>query len=335
MNNRLREQLERYYRDKAETAVEISDFTAISDGWETEVYAFTLAQIGGRPVSRILRMYPGADAVEKSTREYTAMSALRRASGYPVPSVLRHESDARWLGKPFIVMQKIDGRPLGAVMIEDTQRQAELLTRFVQLFVTLHRMDYCRFVDSCSETDSVAMLPAMLTRWRETMADRLGQPWAADVLDWLDNHQADVLPSRVSPLHRDFHPNNVLITPDDQMYVIDWSGFGVGDYRIDLAWTLLLLSTQGYEHLRPIILGQYAQLSGHPVEHIEYFEVIAALRRLFDFAVSVGSGAASAGMRPETAAIMWGQLPNFRQVYALLQRHTGLWLPEIERLLGE
>jgi aminoglycoside phosphotransferase (APT) family kinase protein len=205
----------------------------------------------------------------------------------------------------------------------------------VNLFVTLHRMDYCRFVDSCSDGDSAAMLPAMLLRWRKTMADNLGQSWAAAVLDWLDSHQADVLPSRISPLHRDFHPNNVLITPDDQLYVIDWSGFGVGDYRIDLAWTLLLLSTQGYEHLRPIILGQYAQLSGHPVEHIEYFEMIAAQRRLFDFAVSVGSGAETLGMRPETAAIMRGQLPNFRQVYAVLQRYTGLRLPEIERLLEE
>lgn len=330
----LRDQLERYYRQKTDPHVEISDFEAISDGWETEVYSFTLT-LRHQTDQRILRMYPGSDALGKSANEYDSMAKLRRVGGYPVPSVTRHEADSSWLGKPFIVMQKIEGLPLGQVMIEDTDRQAALLTRFVELFVALHRIDYCLFVDPCNDWDAEVVLPTMLLRWRKTMLDDLGQSWAAPVIDWLDTHQADVLPSRVSPLHNDFHPNNVLLTPDDQLYVIDWSGFTVGDYRVDLAWTLMLLSTQGYEHLRPIILGLYERLSGHPVEHIEYFDVSAALRRLFDFAVSVGSGAETLGMRPETAAVMRQQRGHYQQVYALLRDRTGLRLPEIERLIED
>ena len=114
---------------------------------------------------------------------------------------------------------------------------------------------------------------------------------------------------------------------------IDWSGFSLGDYRYDLAWTLLLVSTSGYPELRDLILSEYARLAGKPVEQIEYFDVLAVLRRLVDFSVSLGSGAEAMGMRSETVAIMRGRGDHYRQVYAILQDRTGLQIPEIEQLL--
>jgi hypothetical protein len=107
----------------------------------------------------------------------------------------------------------------------------------------------------------------------------------------------------------------------------------VGDYRIDLGWTLMLLWSAGYLVLREAILSEYARLSGHPVEQIEYFEVMNSLWRLFDFVVSLSSGAETLGMRPETVATMRAQGERFQRVYDLLRDRTGLRLPEIEKLL--
>lgn len=332
--DRLRNQLERYYRAKTDPLVEISDVQPISDGWETEVYRFLLTH-GARPATRILRLYPGVDAVEKSTREYQGMTLLRRVSGYPVPSMLRHETDPAWLGKPFVVMQQIDGLPLGRLMREQPERAPELAQRFVSLLVRLHRVAYAPFVglNAGAPGDFLANKLALA---HSLMVEQLGQTWTLPALDWLAARQADALPARLAVLHGDFHPFNVLVTADDAAFVIDWGNIEVGDFRYDLAWTLLLAATQGGgQRERDQLLSAYEQQTGQPVEQIAYFEVIAALRRLLGYTVVLTNGAAEAGLRPEAADILRGQRPHFRAVYAILRAHTGLRLPEIERLLTE
>lgn len=330
MSEDVKARLEAYYR-RADKDFQISDLKPISDGWETEVYSFTL-KLRHQTEQMILRMYPGADAAAKCEREYEGLYG-GSANRYPVLLVTRHETDPEWLGKPFIIMQKIDGRPLGELMREDTARQSELLSRFVQLFVDLHRSyDYHTYHYAWLNRYPAIYTPATLENRRKAILDHFGQTWAAPIFDWLDAYEVKEAPA-LSPLHGDFHPYNVLITPDDQLYVIDWSGFSVGDYRYDLAWTLLLVSTSGYPQLRDLILSEYARLAGKPVEQLEYFDVLASLRRLVDFSVSLGSGAEATGMRPETAAIMRERGDHYRQVYALLQNRTGLQIPEIEQLL--
>jgi aminoglycoside phosphotransferase (APT) family kinase protein len=327
----LQSRLEHYYCETTDPQITISDFMQISDGWETEVYSFTIT-LRYQVEQCILRLYPGTNAAAKCEREYEGLHGVELYR-YPVPLLMRHETSVVWLGKPFLIMRKINGKPLGDVMRTDADRQAELLTRFVQLAVDLHRLkDYRPDLTLFIEHNPSIYTPVTLAAWSRTLLDGFQQRWAAPVLDWLEVHEVDAAP-QISPLHRDFHPHNVLITPDDKLYVIDWSGFAIGDYRRDLAWTLLLISTSGYPELRPIIISEYERLSNHRVENIEYFDVIAALRRLFDLAVSLSSGVESLGMRPETVAIMRQQQDRYQQVYDLLCKYTGLRIPEIERLL--
>ena len=320
-----RDRLERYYRAHTSAAAQIGDFTTISDGWETEVCSFTL----NRTEALILRMYPGANAAEECEREFQGMTLLKRA-GYRVPSVLVHETDAAVLGKPFIIMQKIDGLPLGRIMREHPAHFPELLTRFVALLVDLHRIDLTPFNSLEADTTSDYLLHKLANA--RTIVRELQQDWTAPVLDWLDAGAASITP-QIAVTHNDFHPWNILISADNSAFVIDWSGIAVGDYRDDLGWTLLLSATQGSQAERDLVLSEYERLAGHPVDQIEYFEAFAALRRLFGFAASLSVGAESVGMRPEAAAIMRGQHERFRRVYAVVQTVTGLRLPEIERLL--
>lgn len=331
----LSSRLEAYYRQK-DNDFQVASFTPISDGWETEVYAFTLT-LRHQTEQMILRMYPGTNAAAKCEHEFNALWLLMQHPGnYPVPKVmLPQQTDSAILGKPFIIMQKIDGRPLGDLMRDDIARQPELLSRFVQLVVDLHHLDYTPFLQMFPNTPDApsAWLPALLARWRGMGA---AQAWAIPIFDWLDAHAPEAASgtTRLSPLHGDFHPHNVLITPEDQLYVIDWSGFSLGDYRYDLAWTLLLIASSGYPQLRDLILSQYARLAGQPVANIEYFDVLAALRRLYDLAASLGGGAESLGMRPETVAIMRQQQHAYQYVYGLLRDRTGLRVPYLEDLIA-
>ena len=118
----------------------IVDLVRIADGWETEVYSFALEYEEAAQRKRqdlILRIYPGDDAQEKSAREFHAMRQLYQV-GFPVPQVLPLESEGSRFGKPYVIMERIEGRPMGDIIGESpTERKIELATQFCGMFVDL------------------------------------------------------------------------------------------------------------------------------------------------------------------------------------------------------
>jgi hypothetical protein len=69
------------------------------------------------------------------------------------------------------------------------------------------------------------------------------------------------------------------------------------------------------------------------VEEIEYFEIVACVKRLASVAMVLGGDAEKIGMRPEAAGLIQEQLGAMKRVYALLQERTGIAAPEIEELM--
>jgi aminoglycoside phosphotransferase (APT) family kinase protein len=154
------------------------------------------------------------------------------------------------------------------------------------------------------------------------------------ILDWVAGQRSDLTCERPAPTHGDFHPNNVILRPDGEMVVIDWTNFNVDDYRFDLAWTLLLVYSYEGQEARDFILAEYERYSGKPVAEIAVFEVCACARRLYDVSMSLSRGAASMGMRPEAVEAMRAQMPVHRKVYELLVAHTGLRVEPLERFFS-
>ncbi len=309
---------------------------AIGGGWETEIYSFTarLNIAPSTPVENhlILRMYPGDNAAEKCEREYVGMTYIKMM-GYSVPRVIYRVKDAAQLGKPALVMEKIDSRSLGNVIREQPERHSALFTMFVQLLVNLHRLPYRALLEPNTDPVPADLIRRKFSEGRALIIDQFQQVWAIPIFDWLEARLPDVLKTAsLSIIHNDFHPYNILLSPEDQPFVIDWSLIEINDYRFDLGWTLILSALRSIEE-RNLILSEYERLRGQPVDHIEYFEVIGALRRLVDLSVSLSAGADALGMRPDTVEIMRRQREDYQRVYDLLCTYTGLKLPEIERLL--
>jgi len=49
---------------------------------------------------------------------------------------------------------------------------------------------------------------------------------------------------------------------DGKAFVIDWTSVDLADFRLDLAWTLLLTSTHWSPEVRDIILSEYERIAG-------------------------------------------------------------------------
>jgi aminoglycoside phosphotransferase (APT) family kinase protein len=213
-----------------------------------------------------------------------------------------------------------------------------LLTLFCGLFLRLHGMDWKKLTPEPvkEEGDSSVYLREELLR-----AAKFGEETGINkeagfrsVLRWLDERVEAVPPAPLAFTHNDFHPENVLLREDGSPSVIDWGSGQVSDYRLDLAWTLLLMGTHGSPAVRVGVLSEYERLRGEPVAGLEFFDVWASARRLYDIYLSLTGRGERSGLRPGAESLVRNQMPVVERVYELFRLRSGLALPEIERLLN-
>jgi aminoglycoside phosphotransferase (APT) family kinase protein len=321
--------------------VRVGELVSLSEGWESDIYSFELTHGPDGAREReglVLRIYPGDDAGQKSEHEFGGMRQLHRA-GYPVPEVLVLERESFPFGKPFVIMERIEGRMLWPVMFGPSvegETQRKLLTLFCELFVQLHALDWRPFVGADEHArygNPYAFVDEWLGRFRDFRA-RFSVPGFAPVMTWLEERRDGVPCSRPAVVHLDFHPANVLLRDDGSAAVVDWTQVGVDDPRLDLAWTLLLVGVYEGAEWRTPILAEYERLAGFRVEGLAYFDVLACAKRLGSVIVSLLEGPETMGMRPEAVAMMRQQMGPLGSVYDLLVERTGIRVPEIEELLA-
>jgi aminoglycoside phosphotransferase (APT) family kinase protein len=170
-----------------------------------------------------------------------------------------------------------------------------------------------------------------------TLLDRLDRrepPSLRSVLDWLGARRAEVPCERLAVVHGDFHRNNILLRADGAAFVIDWSNVRLGDYRSDLAWIRLLTRADTQPDTAAAELHCYERLAGKAVSRIDYFEIMAGARLILSVLAALQSGADREGMRPGAEALMRRNLEFIMSVAALLQRRTGLRMPDLEQALS-
>ena len=342
MSSDMQRQLQAYLTGAAPhwQHVQVTDLASISSGWECDVYAFTVEH--GPASSRrreelVLRVYQGGPAYEDSAHEFHGMTRLLEA-GYSVPQMRFLERDGSPFGKPFTIMERVYGREMWPLMFPSYKEVTpDMLDLFVRLFVQLHALDwqpFLRHLEGLDASDPLAFVDRELGRWQEYLA-RFDMPGFRPVVDWLEAHKDQVPCKRPSVIHWDFHPGNILVCEDGTASVIDWTQWDVSDARFDLAWTLLLISTQRDLKWRDVILREYERQAQTRIEGIEYFDVAACAKRLFFVVVALQEGPEALGMRREAASKMKGMTGHMRKVCDLLLERTGLRIPEVEKLMRE
>ncbi len=334
----IKEGLAEYYNRRYPNRINqaVSEVEDITSGWEAELYAFIVEyEEEGRTLreERVARVYQGNIATQKAVGEFKVISGLSRA-GFPVPKVFHLETDATLLGGPFIIMERVRGKSLSeAYHTSDEKGARKLVAEFVRIWVDLHNLDgACLFPEDFPQGNTQDYLDEMLS-YAKNRIEETGIGWLQPVIDWLEERRSGVPPERLSFLHQDYHTENVLLRDDGSLVVLDWTAAMAGDYRADLAWTVLLMSTYDDPAFRDIILESYEEASGREIRDIEFFDVLAIGRRIMDVSSSFAAGAEQAGMRAGVLEMMRKSSDHFHKVYEFLKERTGLRLPEFEDLL--
>ena len=131
-------------------------------------------------------------------------------------------------GKWAIVSEFIKGKTLSQLMEEEPEKKDEYLSRFVELQLEVQ-----------SKTSP------LLIKLKDKMSRKIQQA------DLDANTRYDLLtrlegmPKHSKVCHGDFRPSNIIITPENEAYILDWSHVTQGTASADAARTYLLFWLKG------------------------------------------------------------------------------------------
>jgi aminoglycoside phosphotransferase (APT) family kinase protein len=230
------------------------------------------------------------------------MDIVRAHTDVPTPRAPWLELDPAWLGAPFLVMERIDGQApadvppytfTGWVCELTPDERAAMQTNAVSVLARLHELNPrdhdLSFLDRPEHGMSPLDQHVGYQRWYYDWA-REGQvvPIVERLFDWLRTHRP---PEADTVLNwGDARIGNILWQRAEPVAVLDWEMAALGPREIDVAWIIWLhqffvdlagrfgeLRVRGMLTRRQVV-ADYERMTGRPLEHLEWYEVFAALR---------------------------------------------------------
>ena len=164
--------------------------------------------------------YSKADVLNEALNQ-----ARAEETGLKIPKVLEVVLDG---GKLMIVSEYIKGKTLSELMEEEPERKDEYLEKLVDIQLEMHSKTcplLIKLRDRMSRKINMADLPATK---RYDLYTRL-----------------QAMPKHSKVCHGDFRPSNIIITPEIEAYILDWSHVTQGNASADAARTYLLFWLKG------------------------------------------------------------------------------------------
>jgi len=255
--------------------------------------------------------------------QYRSMDRLRD-SGVKVPCMLGMEPDPQVLGKPFYIMERIDGRYLadnppyqmeGWLTRESPDVCGAIWRNAIREMAVLNRVDWqpLGFADLW-DADRFATPLAQLLDYYQTFlgwAESQGRPFAKmhPVLRYLQDNQPQDDP--IALCWGDAKPANLMIAREggEILGLLDWEMVHLGNPVHDLAWWFVLddslttgLGLPKVEGLpgREEMIALWESQSGYSARALDYYELLSN----FQFAVimhRVGTRLTALGIFPPEA----------------------------------
>jgi aminoglycoside phosphotransferase (APT) family kinase protein len=236
-------------------------------------------------------------------RQFRIMQLVRERSSVPVPEVLWHEDDPTFLGTPFFVMERVDGRVppdimpynFGSWVTEASEEdRAHLEEASVAVLAGIHGIadPVGTFAPLLGDPGPSALrrhVDAQRAYYRWVAAAGPRSPLIERCFDWLDDNWPDGEGPTVLSWG-DARIGNILYDGFDPVAVLDWEMADLAPPEVDLGWMIAL--HEFFEHVaanyglpglpdffRPDrVAATYERLAGYTPRNLEWFRFYAALR---------------------------------------------------------
>ncbi len=289
------------------SGLDVPEGTGMSS--ETFLFDLTWAEAGeARDGSYVVRMSPNMDDYPTFPEydlslQVNSLRLVAARSSVPVPEVAWYEPDASVLEYPFYVMRRVEGLvpadippyPFAGWLFDATPGQrAKLQRESLAVLAQLHAIDVsgddAAFLDRPQY--GATALEQHLTYQREYYEwarEGTVYPILEKTFDWLETNRPD--DNRPAVLNwGDSRIGNLMFRDFEPVAVFDWEMAALGAREADLAWMLEMhdffermakaAGTPGIPGFleRDELIATYEELSGHTVEHFDWYYAFAALR---------------------------------------------------------
>lgn len=210
----------------------------------------------------------GDNAIKVFSKETNKAEVLNEAlnttrveeTGFPIPCISEvSKVDSQWA----ITMNYIEGRTLAQIMKEDPSNAKNYIRQMVDLQLEMHDQ----------RAPLLNKLKDKLIRQIQSLDD-LDSVRKYDLLTRLDG-----MPKHVKVCHGDFVPQNILVTEDGKMFVLDWVHATQGNASADAARTYLLLSLDN-PYLADLYMDSFCEQSDTKKRYVQQWLPIVAAAQL-------------------------------------------------------
>ncbi|SNT39711.1 phosphotransferase family protein [Rhodococcoides kyotonense] len=294
--------LESFLRDRGAQDVVIENLTIPANGFSSEIIlldgTWTIdGTVHDRP--SVLRVSPQGHRLFPTDSFDSEVSTQRILAGasVPLPRLLFSESDTRYFGAPFTIMEHLDGsvpRDLPSYHRQGWLRdlpeagQRQVWFDAIASLADLHVAAVPPPVASGGGIN-VGSVPAQISYLREH-GHFFGIDFAVHriydgALAWLEENVPD-LPAPDTLVWGDARLGNIVFRDERVVGLLDWEMAGYGYAESDVAWFLHmdrhLSEGIGAERLAGLATAEesvekYEARTGKPLRHLPYFQVLAAV----------------------------------------------------------
>lgn len=274
----------------------VGELTQPSEGGlSSDTYLF---ESGGEQL--VARLAPAGDAlfpVYDLAAQARIMQALGAHDVVPVPRVVEHVEDPRWLGAPFLVMERVPGRipsdnpsyvVSGWLHDAPADRQRLVQDEFISACARIHRADWRTLgLGAVATRPGGTSLSAEVTWWSDYLewtADGAPPAVLRDALAWcVERLPAE--PPAPSLCWGDVRIPNVVFGDDFRARaVLDWEMASIGPPELDIGWYLVIHrmtaatgDLPGFRARAAVLRAYEAQL-GRALHDLAWYEAWAAFR---------------------------------------------------------
>lgn len=207
----------------------------------------------------------GDYAVKQFDENYCTSDVLNEAlnqarvqeTGLPIPKLVEvRKNGEKWE----IVMDYIPGKTMKQLLEEDPSREDELLERFVDIQLSIH----------------ATPAPTTMNKLKDKMNRKISES-SLDATTRYELHtRLESMPKHKKVCHGDLGLGDIIITPDDRYFIIDWAHATQGNASADAARTFLKFSLTYGEERADKYLDLFCKKSDTAKQYVQQWMPIVA-----------------------------------------------------------
>lgn len=181
-------------------------------------------------------------------------------TGLQIPKLLEvKQIDGQWT----IVTEFIEGETLESLMAAHPEKMAEYLEQFVAL-----------------QSEILSKRAPLLNRLKDKMNRKIRESGLDATTRYELHMRLNGMREHEKVCHGDFNPSNVIVTPNGDWYVIDWSHVTQGNASADAARTYLLFCLNGKEDVAEQYLQIFCEKNDIAKQYVRSWMPIVAASQL-------------------------------------------------------